>query len=687
MTILSEATRKKPGGKPPISRHPLFPVTVALWFGALFGLGSMAIRPSLIEQAVLAIGLPAIIPAAEPPLGATTQLLLALTMAGMGGVLGALLARRLGRPKAPKRQRRRDRAAVASGAREADGFGRRGADEIDEAETGPNSFSRRRQLAIEEDASRADYHDYAPLPGGSPQILDVTEFDLDGFEADRPEPVQEFQPEEVEYRSDERQDGLGTLASEELEAPESAQIFAASAPDADSSFATVHGDAVERDETDDQPGENDCASELADPVEDLSDDPFAGEPAQIFGYSPNFARDGDGEETEADVETSQGAEFDWSGEDLEGDCAEALPFAAPAIQPIFARPADEFLAASDDVTDGPGDEAPSCADAQAAIASAPDETGRPRLATSRIMAASLGELSPAELLERLAMTLERTRNCQADAVAAPLDAAQVEPETSAGDDVFDRDAPRFAAPGVAAGAFQAPVEDAASAGAEEETAQEYPGHRLVQPPVPIIPAGLRPIAFDEDCDADLLPSVVPPRQFSMARQVDDIEEEPKAQAFEPECREQPFLTPDEAAATADAEADADAAEDSDEERDLEAGYSSLLSLSRSDRQQFLRIEDPEDGEGEVKPFVVFPGERTAHQGPFARPVPGSSAQPEAASGEGAVPEHLREGEERRFDQPGDPGEGRTTGGSQDPEETERSLKAALATLQRMSGAA
>jgi hypothetical protein len=125
------------------------------------------------------------------------------------------------------------------------------------------------------------------------------------------------------------------------------------------------------------------------------------------------------------------------------------------------------------------------------------------------------------------------------------------------------------------------------------------------------------------------------------------------------------------------------------EQELEEGYSSFLSLSRSDRQKFVRIEEPELDEGEVKPFVVFPGDNSADLGPFARPA--AAPEPQMDSEAEAVVPQWSQSDERRFDQPGESG----TSVRQvieadpdiDPEETERSLKAALATLQRMSGAA
>ena len=70
----------KAGGKQSITRHPLFPATVALWFGALFGVGSLAIRPSLIEGLIVSLGIDTVISSAAPPLGATTRILLALSL-------------------------------------------------------------------------------------------------------------------------------------------------------------------------------------------------------------------------------------------------------------------------------------------------------------------------------------------------------------------------------------------------------------------------------------------------------------------------------------------------------------------------------------------------------------------------------------------------------------------------------
>jgi hypothetical protein len=86
-------------GRQPISRHPLFPVIVALWFATLIGMGSLALRTGLIENLVLAGHIDSLIPAAAPPLGATARLMLAVVLGVPSGVIGWVLAKRVGAPK------------------------------------------------------------------------------------------------------------------------------------------------------------------------------------------------------------------------------------------------------------------------------------------------------------------------------------------------------------------------------------------------------------------------------------------------------------------------------------------------------------------------------------------------------------------------------------------------------------
>ena len=90
------ATKRKPK---PITANPLFPLVTALWFATLLGLGSFATAPMLLEGPVVSLGIPAFIPAAAPPLGFTTRIIFAFAMMGLGAVIGYSLGRFLGREK------------------------------------------------------------------------------------------------------------------------------------------------------------------------------------------------------------------------------------------------------------------------------------------------------------------------------------------------------------------------------------------------------------------------------------------------------------------------------------------------------------------------------------------------------------------------------------------------------------
>ena len=78
--------------------HRLFPGLCALWFGALFALGSMAASAEALGALVVHLHLPAILPAAAPPLGFTARVLLTLMLgllgAGFGLAIGLMLHRR-----------------------------------------------------------------------------------------------------------------------------------------------------------------------------------------------------------------------------------------------------------------------------------------------------------------------------------------------------------------------------------------------------------------------------------------------------------------------------------------------------------------------------------------------------------------------------------------------------------------
>ena len=180
--MLAKQKRSAPKGKP-ITSHQLFPAIIALWFGALFGLGSLAIRPGLIESLVLSSHIDSIIPATAPPLGLTARILLALTLAALGALLGAAIGRRIARPKVEVRQRRRGATPIDDSVKmrmcdaHPDAPARRPISAHDEIGEGGASIAgqdyqqaiagRRRSLTIAEDEDRAVFHDFAPLPGVS----------------------------------------------------------------------------------------------------------------------------------------------------------------------------------------------------------------------------------------------------------------------------------------------------------------------------------------------------------------------------------------------------------------------------------------------------------------------------------------------------------------------------------------
>lgn len=97
--LQTRSPRPRPAAPAAITTHPLFPAFAALWFAALFGLGSMAISSAALGALVTMIGLPALVPAAAPPLGFTAHLLVAFALTVVGAVFGLVLALRL-RPQA-----------------------------------------------------------------------------------------------------------------------------------------------------------------------------------------------------------------------------------------------------------------------------------------------------------------------------------------------------------------------------------------------------------------------------------------------------------------------------------------------------------------------------------------------------------------------------------------------------------
>jgi hypothetical protein len=606
---LAEQNRKSSRGRQPITGHPLFPVTVALWFGALFGLGSLAIGATLLESVVAALRIDAVVPAAAPPLGVTARILLALALAALGGVAGAVLARRIARPRPQQRQRRRtatgERAMPVSPYQSPAPL----AEVAEDGEPAPRAAGRRRSLAIEAEHRPYDVPELAPLPGGPPQILKMADVDVDALLPSPPQPV--------------------VPAPRSVAAEEERML--------DLAMFTP-------------PGEYDDAVD-------------AGEDALAAPHEPASA----------------------------AGLAEA-PAVVPEPDPVPADPACEVHAEA------------------AETAPAPPPLPRPvGRAADRLVAADLDALSSLQLIERLAISLQRRRTQLAAAPAAEA------PAPVAGQMPAAATLPSYTPPSYTPSSYTVPSYTVAESVPliTEQRAFAAPAQPEAAParPATALPAAFRPIVFDEheDEDEDHLADFAPPRSFARPAEpipalVVPAEVAPAAPAD---------VVPSAAAASGN-EAPADDVAD-EEDAVAEERYGSLLGHARPAhaRLPFLRLEDVgdvEDGEAAdaFAPAVVFPGHGEPRS--FAAPMPSaagpSSGEPAAAPppapeplarrfaapaelGLPATPSPKPAGHARRFDVPlAQPAQADgTPPPASDPAETERALRAALASLQRMSGAA
>lgn len=325
-------------------------------------------------------------------------------------------------------------------------------------------------------------------------------------------------------------------------------------------------------------------------------------------------------------------------------------------------------------------------------------------AECRLASADLAELSPVELVERFALALKQRRHSGKFPAALLETAAAFElplrPQASQVPDILAAMAP--SAEPVAASAPEV-TEAAQVPEAAPEAASAAPPLFAATPassaadnapvaatPSPLaLPAAMRPIEFSNHDEQDELPDYVPPRSFAIPRMPAAADEASTA-AYSTD-NAQPETAPEAAPETVSlAENASHSPAELGAEVDVnEEGYSSLLALSKSAplRQTFVRIDEPADESAPVEPVVIFPGQATLPGTRFSRPSESASPaeQPAAAPQDQADMAQAAAPGMRRFDAPaaGAPG----TGAVQDPAEAERALRSALATLQRMSGAA
>lgn len=621
--------KRRNAGAEPISRHPLFPAIVALWCGALFGLGSIVVSPSVIESLVLATGIDKVIPMAAPPLGTTTRILLALAATGLGALVGFVAARRLARPTSLTEARN----PAVDGAESPDAAPAEASDEAEAPRPG-RIAGRRRALALNTENDLAAFDEHAPIPGHEPvshdpQILNVAEFDLDGFE--------DAAPAQPEFRPH-----LPAVEIDETEAEAALPAWL----DAESAWHDP-APAWAEPEPEEQAEPEEAESHFAD----HGAGPFTPPGAQVFQQvlQARLAEDAAHDETPQVAPGFKLLPRLHSGEPAEAD----------APEPVFAEPQPE---AALDLESPVVEEAEFEDVTQAEVA---EEAAQPAFAPHpdrRIAEADLDDLSPVELLERLALAMaERREQARLAAEAAqavrPIAAQftplrEVPPSPAPYAPTFERLAP---APFAAPAPFDTPVidsdidaQDTIAAPANDGWIEEGPtGFAEAPAAAPaFVPAALRPV-FDDHADDEALPGYVPPRHIGLTA---------IGTAGDTAAEFAPF--PASPFADESAEADEDVA--------LAQGYSSLLNLSRHaaphrNLARAIRFEHEEESLDD-EPATDMLGDQANDAVPFARPT--LAPQPQ----------------DRLFDAPG-------SSEAPDQEATERALRAALATLQRMSGAA
>jgi len=622
----SPAKEKAVKGKS-IAAHPLFPAVVALWFGALFGLGSLAIRVGLIESLVLATRIDTVVPAAAPPLGVSARILLALVLAAGGALLGASIARRIARPKPEVRERKRTALATSESpvsvrARDShpDAPARRpisATEELGEAQEEiaamPAGGRRRTALAIEHEQT-FELHEAAPLPGGMPQIL----------------------PAE---RSDDTLD-LAAFDNADHAAEAFAPPPAVEQPRTDWSAANpvdVSHDVVEAKQMF-RTGDDHADAEplnFSPPADAVSG-------RQVFGMAtpqPDEVLDELGI-TDAEFEDFHPVEI---------PVAETVPVEAVAA-PVAATAADlEAKPAIIELAEQLGMALQRRRERVALAAAAAIEAAEAVLAAPIKAEPAENELPVAQTLAS-EVTNEVADTEPSGSVLSTIDAAEPFSGFTHPNDI---PAP-FNVPEVA------PVSQLPESAIEPTDANpSWDEARL-----PVIPAALRPLVFDGDDhehDDSPLASLLPPRSIRFAdyappaalhaEAVDEPEEEPEAEA----------------------------------EVESSDGFSSLLELGRAVpiRQNFIRIEEPAPHSDTVEPVVIFPGQAALSLAP--QPSQDDSRAESPADDSDQLAQF------RRFDSPTLAEAGQPVAAapvsSHQAEETEQALRAALANLQRMSGAA
>jgi hypothetical protein len=533
--------KRKPASKP-ITSHQLFPAVVALWFGALFGLGSLAVRPSLLESVVMASRIDLVIPAAAPPLGVTARILLALGLAAAGSAIGLIIARRLSRPKPEVRERKRTKLADREEA--APRYNHHPvADEAEDEMNGGILAQRRRALTIEHDEEDFVPHEMAPLPGGAPQILDISKVGFEAPPAHMPLDLSDYQHEPA------RQEFQPQPVSAPVPQAEPVAYVAPPAPA---------------------------------PLTEAAQRQIFGQPVNGDHIDPNFVQAAGFKTTVFDTETPEPLFPPRFAPSQAATAPEAAPEAAQVVPSFTVPPAPAVEAFAVPPMEAPAFTAPE-------PAAAPVAEPEPAAPAPVVVAAPAEPLpSPAglgmtDLASRLAESMARRRAARAAAAGAVPQPAETPAVPVAEQAPFEAAASTLPAPVLPEPApFASPAQFEASVPAPfapfAAVSTPDPAPQAAAPVTPIsIPAAMRPLdlgGFEEEVEP--LSSLLPPRHTAMPAAAPSAAPAPAA-----------FAMPE--AAPQAAAAQPLASEEPAEDAVAEDKFGSLLGLSVQPRAGLVRI--------------------------------------------------------------------------------------------------
>ena len=632
--------QKSAKGGAPVSSHPAFPAIVGLWFAALFGIGMLVVPASLLEQVSVAIGLPAIVESAAPPLGFTARAMLALGAACVGLAIGLWVSRKVAAAQAAPSSRSRD-LNLKQEDRHPDAPAKR-------------PISARRELGGE------------GLGRASDTVADPWKFDdewaddddyADSYGYDEDEQDYEDDSEDGDDRDDD-DDGFAPNARVATPLPGRRRALAVTDDSGPSDFLPTvplpgEADASSHPLVDDEPLELDVLEEEADDAIVAADE-VAQPPVPEPGMDEPPALEAPAEPA-AHVFATSMVQEDQMMEPRQTDAAATAPVGALAelgtaeLVERFARALKERR----ERTDPLAETAPA----------APSATGIPDGANPFAdRAAELDQFVGAEAFAPAGVSAISA--AVPDAAVSSRDPGSVEAE------------PVAAASGVAAQTSDpAPMVFRRSGQSDISASEPAPVpqmHAFDQPRA--VPSALQPVGFDdqdEDEDDGLPLSLDLSAGRAFAGPTDGFSAQPAGEepstpaAFAPPVPEE---------------------EESHEQGDEDA-YSSLLSMkNKFAGHQFARVEDEDAGHGHYapEPVVVFPGQEGRPAQDFSRPAEPVDTSP------AAIPQSYdsRADETRPFDAPGDGAPARSAATPHaNATETERALREALEKLQRMSGAA